>query len=64
MNTKLVFYILGGIGLISGIIMVATFNPLFDFILEKVGKYLINTQSFTFSTLFSDRINYHKTLLM
>ena len=40
MNTKLVFYILGGIGLISGIIMVATFNPLFDFILEKVGKYL------------------------
>ena len=51
MNTKLVFYILGGIGLISGIIMVATFNPLFDFILEKVGKYLVNTQGFTFSTL-------------
>ena len=37
-NTRLVFYILGGIGLISGILIIATFNPLFDFILAKVGK--------------------------
>ena len=36
MNAKLVLYILGGMGLVSGAIMLISFNPLFDFILKKV----------------------------
>ena len=36
MNAKLVFYLLGGMGLVSGAIMLISFKPLFDFILKKV----------------------------
>ena len=40
MNVKLVLYILGGMGLVSGAIMLISFNPLFDFILKKVISLL------------------------
>jgi len=45
-KTSLIFYILGGIGLISGVLMVATFNPLFDFILEK--QLVLSEDSFSY----------------
>ena len=40
MNVKLVLYMLGGMGLVSGAIMLISFNPLFDFILKKVISLL------------------------
>jgi len=46
MNVKLVLYILGGMGLVSGAIMLISFNPLFDFILKK--QLVLTEDSFSY----------------
>ena len=51
MNAKLVLYILGGMGLVSGAIMLISFNPLFDFILKKVIILLLHIYDWIFFLL-------------
>jgi len=46
MNAKLVLYILGGMGLVSGAIMLISFKPLFDFILKK--QLVLTEDSFSY----------------
>ena len=48
MNAKLVFYLLGGMGLVSGAIMLISFKPLFDFILKKVIILLLHIDEIKF----------------
>ena len=51
MNAKLVFYLLGGMGLVSGAIMLISFKPLFDFILKKVIILLLHMDEIKFFLL-------------